>query len=549
MGWLSEIDIFPQGLQMDVQFAEALLDDVLIDPWGKRLSLSLDALADRYLGRKKEKFEIERYCQGKWPRSKDFRENLWKCPVELVAAYAKVDAQLCLPIIKQQWQLLAREDLTDVFTMECELLPLLVQMRRRGMPIDETAALEARDEMLYTEHLMKKLLAKEAGFNLNVNSSKDIGRVFDKLGIAYERTAKGNPSFTADWLAACDAPIAQQILELRKLIKARGTFIENAILSKAINGKVFPSLHPLRTDDGGTVSGRYSCSQPNGQQIPKRDAEMAPIIRGIFIPEAGYTHWASLDLSQIEYRFFAHFSGHSGLISAYQDPNTDFHQVVAELVGGNFPRVAYKSLNFGLLYGMGKKKLTSMLASLFPEEANPEKMALHVYNTYMANFPAAQNLLKKYASEVSQAPHEIRTILGRKSRFKLWEPAGNPGQVIEKPLPISAAQRVWGRNIRISGSYKAVNRKLQGSAADLLKSGMLDAYKSGLFKKIGYPHITVHDELCLSYHPDLHDGFRDLQRCVENTLAQRGYELNVPIVMGLAIGPNWGEVKDLPTNP
>lgn len=530
---------------MDVQFAEALLDDVLIDPYGRRLSVSLDALAKRYLGRNKEKSELERYCEKHYPKAKDFREVLYKCPTDMIARYAIPDAELPRGIIRQQYQALRGEDLLELFELECELLPLLVQMRRRGMPIDETAALEARDTMLYTEHLMKKLIKEEAGFAINVNSSKDIGLVFDRLNIPYERTAKGNPSFTADWLNACDAPIAAKILELRKTIKARGTFIENAILGKSINGKVYPSLHPLRTDEGGTISGRFSCSQPNGQQIPKRDAELAPIIRGMFIPEKGYTHWASLDLSQIEYRFFAHYSEHPELIRAYQDPTTDFHAMVAKLVGGDFPRVAYKNLNFGLLYGMGKNRLTEMLAALFPEEADPKKQALHVYNTYMANFPAAQNLLKECAAQVSNPPYEIRTILGRKSRFKLWEP-NKPGQVIEKPLPIRLAQDKWGNNIRIAGTYKAINRRLQGSAADLLKAGMLDAYKEGIFKKIGYPHITVHDELCLSYHKDLHDGFVDLKHCIENTLTQRKRGLKVPVLMGLALGSNWGNTKDLP---
>jgi DNA polymerase-1 len=370
MGWLSEIGVWPKGLQMDVQFAEPLLDDVMLDEYGKRRSFSLDALAMHYLGRKKEKSEIEAYCQGKWPYAKDFRENLWRCPPELVAEYAKADAWLPIEIIKQQWLALQREELTELFKLECRLLPLLVKMRRRGMPINETRALEAREEMLLIERLTTKMISDEVGFKVNVNSSKDLARVFDAYKVPYAKTAKGNPSFTADSLSVCSHPIARSILDLRKTIKARSTFIENAILGKSINGKVYPSLHPLRTDEGGTISGRFSCSQPNGQQIPKRDTERAPLIRGMFCPEEGYPSWACMDLSQIEYRFFAHYSGDLELIAAYADPNTDYHSVVSDILGGQLPRGVVKNFNFMMLYGGGKAKLAAMLRSqLTPEEA------------------------------------------------------------------------------------------------------------------------------------------------------------------------------------
>jgi DNA polymerase I-like protein with 3'-5' exonuclease and polymerase domains len=539
-GWLAEIGIWPGGLQMDIQFAEALLDDVMLYPNGRRRSFSLDSLAMDYLGKQKEKFEIEAYCQERWPRSKDFRENLWKCPVEHVAPYAMADAALPIEIIKQQWSMLSKEDLLNVFELECKLIPLLVRMRMNGMPVDLEKAQDARDEMLYIEKLLTRQISELAGFYVNVNSSKDLEVVFDRAGVEYPRTAKGNPSFTADFLKTCDAPIAGQILELRQVIKARSTFIENAIMQKHINGKIYPSLHPLRSDDSGTISGRFSCSQPNGQQIPKRNAIWAPIIRGIFIPSEGYPLYASLDLSQIEYRIFAHHSGDKQLIEKYQDPNTDFHAAVGEIIGGNLPRLPMKTINFGLLYGMGKAKLTKQLATLFPDDPNPLKRALEIYDIYQTRFPAAAKLLKAYASQVSKAPHETRTILGRKSRFRLWEP-NTPGQYDGPAYLLPIAINKWGRNIRIAGSYKAINRVLQGSAADLMKKGMVDAYEAGIFEKIGYPHITVHDELCHSFHPDLVRGFQELRECVETCIA-----LKVPIRMGLAVGPSWGEVQERP---
>lgn len=531
-GWLTEIGIWPGGPQYDIQFAEALLDDVLITASGRRRSISLDALGVEYLGEKKENSEIQMINQDKWPWSKDPRENLWRMPPDVVGRYALQDARMPPRILTSQYAALKREGLWDLFEMECKLIPLLVHMRRRGMPVDIDKATEARDDMLLAEKLMQQELSKKAGFNINVNSSKDLGALFDKVGVAYGRTAKGNPSFTADFLTTCNAPIAAEVLNLRKLIKARGTFIENAILGKEINGKIYPSLHPLRNDESGTISGRFSCSKPNGQQIPKRDAQWAPIIRGMFCPEKGYEAWASMDLSQIEYRFFAHYSGDQQLIAAYQDPNTDFHAAVGAIVGGKLPRIAMKTINFGLLYGMGRSKLTTQLAKFFPEADDPEKRAREVYEIYQTRFPAASRLLKQCASEVSKEPYEICTILGRKSRFTSFEDAYDHNS---KAYPLNIARSKYN-NIRVAGAYKAINRLLQGSAADQMKKSMVDAFEAGIFEKTGYPHITIHDELCLSYHPDLHAHFEELRAVTEKAIP-----LKVPVVMGLTTGPTWGE--------
>jgi DNA polymerase-1 len=535
LGWISELGIYPAGPAYDIQFAEALLDDVQLDDYGRHISISLDALAEEYLGVRKASNELEAYTKERWPWQKDFRENLYRCPVEMVARYAKPDAMLPIRILQTQWAKLQREGLLDLFKLECALLPVLVKMRRRGMPVDMDRAMETRDEMVTAEQIMLFMLQQKAGFALNVNSPKDLATLFDKTGTEYARTAKGNPSFTADWLAASDAPIAQEVLSLRKLIKARGTFIENAILDKAINGIIYPSLHPLRNDEGGTVTGRFSCSMPNTQQIPKRDAQWAPIIRRIFIPEEGYSGWASLDYSQIEYRFFAHFANDPGLLEAYASRDADFHDIVAGIIGlDKSMRRAAKDINFGLLYGMGKGKLVKKLSALFLTEANPQGRALEIYNTYNERFPAAGRLMKECAKLVSQDPYEITTILGRKSRFKLWEPIQRKED--DKAYPLALARSKYGSAIKVADTYKAINRKLQGSAADLMKKAMVNAIP--IFEQIGYPHITIHDELCLSYHPDLAKGFAELQECMESAV-----KINVPISVGLAVGDDWSLAK------
>lgn len=533
-GWLSEIGVWPGGMQYDIQYAEALLDDVLIDIQGRKRSISLDALAQEYLGRTKEKTKIEAYVKEKWPWAKDFRSELWRCPPELVAEYAIPDAWIPIEIFKQQWNLLAQEDLIDVFKLECRLIPLLVRMRRRGVPVDLDRAYEVRDELLLAESIMKQQLSQLAGFKVNVNSALDLAAIFDKLNVPYERTAKGNPSFTSNWLSTCDAPIAAQILDLRKLIKTRSTFIEGAIIEKQVNGKVYPNFHPLRGDEFGTISGRFSCTNPNLQQQSKRDKKWAPIVRSLFIPEAGYPSWACMDFSQIEYRLFAEYSQDPILINAYQQADADFHTEVGKIVGESVPRIAAKTISFGILYGMGKAKLVQQLVKYFPEDRNPQKRAEQIYEQYITKFPQAHRMLKQYAGLVSVYPHFVRTILGRKARFALWESSqGFDGG----PYPLHIAQKYWGGHIRIAKAYKALNRLLQGSAADIMKKAMVDAYEAGIFDQIGYPHITVHDELDISYHPDNHLGFMQMKEIAETCVP-----LSVPLKMGLELGPNWAEL-------
>lgn len=535
-GWLAEIGIWPGGPQYDIQFAEALLDDNMLTSRGGKRSISLDALAKHYLGKEKQKTEIDAHNTEHWKWSKDARENLWRMPPEIVGPYAIEDAKLPLEILGCQWPDLKRQNLWELFEMECKLIPIMVHIRRQGMPVNETAAMDARDQLLTIEHIAKLQLQKKAGFKLNVNSSKDLAVLFDKQKIPYGRTAKGNPSFTADFLHSCEAPIAQEVVNLRKTMKARSTFVEGAILDKAINGKIYPSLHPLRGDEYGTVSGRFSSSNPNSQQFSKRDDSSASIIRSIFVPSDGYPLLAAMDLSQIEYRLFAHYSGDDQLIQAYQDPTCDFHQAVADLVGGDFSRTAYKTINFSMLYGAGKNKLTDQLSSLFPQEkqTKAKTKALEFYNTYKERFPSALKLLRERAQEVSRPPYEIRTILGRKSRFVRWEEVHGEG----KSYPMETAISKWGSNIQISGAYKALNRLLQGSAADLMKKGLVDAWEAGLLDRMGYPHALIHDEFLFSYHPDLQKEFAEFKECIENAIP-----LKVPVLLGMETGSNWWACK------
>lgn len=526
VGWISEEGIEVRGPCYDVQYAEALLES------GTR-TVSLDYLAKKYLGKQKESDEYTRWCDERYKGFKDQRANIWRAPPRLVKPYAEADASLPLEIFNLQSPKLQTMGLADLFILECKLIPILVKMRRRGAPVDLIKAQEVRDELIYAEKLMRKDLFQRAGFHVNVNSGPDLAVFFDKEGIPYPRTAKGNPSFKGEWLEQQHHPAATMVKEIRKIAKARSTFVEKAILDKAVNGCIYPSLHPLRNDKYGTITGRFSSTAPNIQQVPARDEEMAPLIRGLFVPAPGFSHICAIDFSQIEYRMLAHFVnkllGDTTLTDKYVSADTDFHQLVMDMLGVDAKhRKPVKNISFMKLYGGGLGKTAAMLAGL-----DLGMSARDFVKQYDLRFPQA-NRVMEHVENMIRGTNEIRTILNRRTVFNKYVHVDDKDST---PLPYSAAIAKYGQfNIEIAGTYKGLNYLLQGSAADYMKSAMVLLEESGMYKKIGYPHATVHDELTWSYHPDLRLDFLDAKSVMENAIP-----LSLPMMADAEIGPTWGD--------
>lgn len=551
IGWMGEEDIHVAGKLHDVAYAEALLFDTA-------RSYTLDSVGRRWIGEGKTEDELYAWlarAYGGKPVRKDQAGNIYRSPPALAGPYAEVDAEIPIRVFPKQWKALADANLLRVYNLEVALIPVLIGMRKRGLPISRTKAEEVKGILQGKLDAAQMELNKEASFEVGVYTDKDLTRLFDSKGIDYPRTKKGNPSFRKEWLANHPHPVGKKVQNVRRYDKALSTFVQNAILDKEKNGKLYPSFHPLRGEDGGAVSGRYSSSMPNAQQIPARDKELAPLLRSIFVPEDGFPSWIKQDLSQIEYRFFAHFSGDQRLITQYQDPKTDYHHIVSGFLGHKMPRKPIKNFNFMKLFGGGidktifmlhgefnKQQVEELLLSLIGEipKGDPYIRLAHVFtDMYEENFPAASESLKR-DMDLADRYGEIRTILGRRSTFDLWERAQrSKGDKIA--LPYEKAVKFWGQySIQRAFCYAALNRRLQGSAADLLKKGMLKAYEEGIFDIIGFPHVTVHDELDNSYHPDLKPWFLKLQLAIENAI-----RLRVPVMLGAEIGTNWGDVKEI----
>ena len=538
VGWLRQEGVIVRGPLYDVQFAEALIDEAA--------PVNLDALGAKYVGEGKTTNDLYTWCAfayGGKPTSEQ-RKNIWRAPTELVGPYAEQDAALPLKVLRMQWPILEKYGLLRVFDMECRLISLLIEMRFQGVRVDVVGAERLRKQFLARERELHAKLDAIAGTHVDINSAPHLAHLFDKMGLPYPKTEKGNPSFTGAFLAKLDHPIGALIREIRKYEKARVTFLESYILDAHVNGRVYGQFHPLRGDEDGTRSGRFSSSTPNLQNIPARDEEMAPMIRGLFLPDEGHAAWRSYDYSQIEYRFFLHYAVGKGADEARAQfcahPNTDYHEfaldLVAPVAGWDIStkekrkkwRKPVKNINFGLIYGMGVKKLAAMLGMRFDE-------AKRLFDAYHSAIKFAKPTIDAAMREAEQNGY-ITTILGRRSWFDLWEPCDTFAQA----LPREEALRRYGTRIRRAHTHKALNRRLQGSAADLMKLAMLKCWEDGIFDETGVPRLTVHDELDFSDPGGKDAAFREMKHVMETAIP-----LLVPVKADAEIGPDWGHLHDL----
>jgi len=334
-------------------------------------------------------------------------------------------------------------------------------------------------------------------------------------------------------LGAHEHPIAKQVVRLRELNKANTTFIEN-ILKFSHKGRIHAEFHALRSDDGGTVTGRFSSSNPNLQQIPARDPEIKALIRGLFVPEEG-EKWGSFDYASQEPRWLAHYCASitgvhrhpsiDDVVERYEADDADFHQMVADIAG--ISRKDAKTVNLGIMYGMGVNKMAGVLDVTVPE-------AKELLSEYHNRVPFVKGLATMTQTH-AEKNGVIRTVLGRKCRFDMWEPKTFG---IHRPLPLEEAQKEYGRQgIKRAFTYKALNRLIQGTSADQTKKAMLDCYDAGYL-----PMLQVHDELCFSVDVD-EQGNPDEEQIQEiASIMENAVEAKVPFKVDCAIADNWGQV-------
>ena len=544
--WIKNLGIKINGLIIDTMIAASIIDE-------NRFQYSLNSLCWVYLKKGKNESLLTKAAKE---RGLDPKAEMWKLPASEVGGYAEEDAALTLELWNYLKKIIIEDDLQNIFNLETDLFPCLVDMRHLGVRVDIEKASQLKTVMAVKEQNLLQQIKIETGVDTQIWAARSIAQVFEKLKLPYSRTEKtDSPSFTKNFISNHDHPVVRMIAEARKINKVSTTFIDT-ILSHEHNGRIHADINQIRSDDGGTVTGRFSYSNPNLQQIPARDPETGPLIRSLFIPEEG-CKWGTFDYSQQEPRLVTHYGIRFDYESAetiaeayHNDPSTDFHKLVAKLA--NIDRSQAKTINLGLFYGMGKAKLMNEL-SVTKEKAD------ELFSQYHNNVPFVKQLTNGVMN-AAQRKGKIKTLLGRRCRFPKYEPIlrgsdwGHfvPAEDHETMLELKEMgpdlldddnniikdkdgkpkKNYWYKNgHRRAFTYKALNKLIQGSAADMTKKAMVDLYKEGHLA-----HIQIHDELDFSIESE--SQAKKIKDIMENAV-----DLKVPNKVDYESGPNWGEIK------
>ena len=510
--WIRHLGLTIRGRIIDTMIASALVDE-------NQLRYDLNSCSRRYTGKGKD--EAALYAAAKeW--GVDAKAEMYKLPALYVGAYAEKDAEITLALWHELKKEIQLQDIGSIFQLELDLFPCLVDMRFLGVRVNQEQALNEKKTLLEQEKKLLTDVKKKTGIEVQIWAARSIAQVFDKLKLKYDRTIKTQaPSFTKNFLMHHPHPLVKKIAQAREINKAHTTFIDT-ILKHTHKGRIFAEINQLRGDNGGTVTGRFSYSNPNLQQVPARNKDLGPRIRSLFLPEEGH-RWGCFDYNQQEPRLVVHYAGLQNLygvgdvLEAYKAGDADFHHIVADMA--QIPRFQAKTINLGLFYGMGKNKLQAELG------VSKDK-AEELFKQYHDKVPFVKQLMDSVMRR-AQDSGKIRTLLGRLCRFHLWEPHQFG---IHKALPHEDALREHGPGIRRAYTYKALNKLIQGSAADMTKKAMINLYKEGIT-----PHIQVHDELDISVKDD-----KQAKRIVD--IMESAVDLEVPNKVDYESGKNWGDI-------
>ena len=519
LGWAANDGVKIAGPIIDVQWVEALLDE-------HRLSYDLGAIARDRIGEgKNEQLLVEAArSYGVDPKS-----ELHKLHSKFVGPYATWDAEAPRRIWDAQRPLVAAEDLGRVVELEHSLLPMYMKIRRRGVRIDQDYAARLREDLAEDVRAEVDEIKNQCGRAVDIWAPRSIVAALKSENVDWPwRTPTGEPSVTKDLLEQSGHWLARCVVRAREKDKLVSTFLDGQVIGAMHGGRVHGQTHPLKSDDGGTVTGRIAMSEPNLQFIPVRTEE-GKKIRKCFLPEEKEL-WASLDHSQQEPRLLVHYGCLSKMPSALAardkyvaDPSMNYHEFVAELTGLSYKPA--KILNLAIVYGRGVKETAAQLGKTFDETKD-------LFRQHAEKRPFARAMSYR-CQDVVKARGYIRSLSGRRMRFNLWEPSDWDRRT-GLMLTLEDAQRQWpGVELVRARLHKALNSLIQPAAADQTKMGMLDVWNAGLGDRV---MIQIHDELACSV-PD--------RKVAEEiaSIMRDAVKLEVPSKVGISIGDNWGAVE------
>lgn len=528
VGWLRRMGHKVNGRIIDTMLVASLLDE-------NRFSYSLNAVAFEYLGKTKSEKGL---VQAATEFGLDAKSEMWKMPANFVGGYAETDAELTLDLWNYFSVELERSDLATVFNLETELLPCLIEMTWNGIRVDLDRADQTQKILRRDEKQILAELKRHTGLSVDIWSAQSLEVAFKEQQLPYPRTEKGKPSFTKEFLSQHTHKVPQLIAKAREINKINGTFIKT-IQQHAVNGRIHSHINQVRGGQGGTVTGRISMNNPNLQQIPNYGKGTATSVRNLFVPEEGQ-QWAAIDFSQQEPRILVHYAevynqwqegsvqleGVTEFVESYKnDPATDFHTLVAEMA--SIPRKQAKVINLAIMYGMGVKKLAEAL-DLSPEDAKELTTKYHDRVPFVKGMQQA--LITRLNKQKTDEAY-LRSLRGRRLKFDQWEPDSFE---LTKSYTRQEAEQKYGRTrLKRAYTYKALNKLIQASAADMTKQAMVNVYKEGIV-----PLVQVHDELCCSV-VEKGEAMK-IKRIMEEAIP-----LEIPSRCDLEMGSSWGQAVDI----
>ncbi|BCX79886.1 DNA polymerase I [Campylobacter sp. 19-13652] len=475
--------------------------DTMLLAWLERPgeSVGMDALALRLFSYETVKFES---IVSK-------KQTFADVEIAQASKYAAEDAWITLRFYEYFMKNLPAELLDEAHSVEMPFVCVLLYMQRLGIGLDRIVM---RGLIEQNAQILKELSAKIyelAGEQFNINSTKQLGEVlFERLGLSAKKKTKTGYSTDESVLASLvnEHPIISELLSYREVYKLQSTYCE-PLLALALKD----SEHRIYTSfvQTGTATGRLSSKNPNLQNIPAR-GERAKAVREAFVPRRGYS-FVGLDYSQIELRLLAHFSGDPALIRAFNE-GQDIHSHTAMTIFGDSNsehRAVAKSINFGLIYGMGSTKLADQLGI-------ERKAAKEYIERYFAAFASIKSYLESIKTEARELGY-VTTLLNRRRYFDF-----------ERATPMQLAMY----------EREAVNTRFQGSAADIIKLAMIRIYNE-LLDDSTRMLLQIHDELIFEVADERAQEFASAAQEIMSGVVR----LNVPLLTSLSIAKNWGELK------
>ncbi len=485
------------NIKIDTLEADTMIEAWLLDPSN---SVGLDKLSKRYFGHDMVKFK-DVVKKG---------ENFSSVDLNEATLYASEDAWMTYKLFFLFKNKLEEELKKEAKDVEYPFIITLLSMENEGIKV----SVDFLEKLLEKANKTIENLTKDIFFltqsEFNINSTKQLGEIlFEKLKLKKGKKTKTGYSTNEKVLNLLknEHPVVEKILDYRESFKLRSTYIEPLLKLAKIDKKnrIYTSF--LQT---GTATGRLSSKNPNLQNIPVR-SELGREIREAFIAKENYS-LISLDYSQMELRLLAHFSKDEALMEAFLE-NKDIHLETAIKIFGQKEakekRNIAKSINFGLLYGMGSRKLAETIG-VTPKEAKK------YIESYFQSFPTVQSYLESII-DFSKKEGFVKTLLGRKRYFNYSE-----------------------ANAFIKASYEreAVNTVFQGSVADLIKLSMNKLYKE-MKNSENKMLLQIHDELIFEVKNSEIENFTVFAKDIMENI----YKLNIPLKCSVNIGKNWGELK------